>query len=101
LGFNCPPIFSLNGLAFFACVAALALPDRQSRAVGVGNILTASVSVVPAWCLLLGLLRPAVALHADFASPAVGVGSIFTAASRFGPPLPGRSLSSSPRCPSH
>ena len=47
IGFSCPPITSDRGLAFLACVAALALPDFQSRAVGVGNLTTASVSVVP------------------------------------------------------
>jgi hypothetical protein len=39
-GFRLPPICSLKGLEFFACVASLALPLFQSRSSGVGYCFT-------------------------------------------------------------
>jgi hypothetical protein len=46
----------------------------KSVAFGVGNIRTASTSVVPEWCLLFWLRLPAVAFAAFLLSPQVGVG---------------------------
>ena len=44
LGFRLPPICSLKGLEFRSCVAWLSFPLRQSRAVGVATLRTASTS---------------------------------------------------------
>jgi hypothetical protein len=59
VGFKLPPICSLKGREFLSCVAWLALPLRQSRAVGVAKVraLTASISVPPSR-LLRGVTRP-------------------------------------------
>ena len=47
VGFRLPPICSLKGLEFRSCVAWLALPDRQSLAVGVAHLSTAVASPSP------------------------------------------------------
>ena len=47
VGFKLPPICSLNGLELRSIVAALALPLRQSRAVGVAHFSTAVASPSP------------------------------------------------------
>jgi hypothetical protein len=45
-GFRLPPICSLNGRELRSIVASLALPDFQSRAVGVAHFITAVASAV-------------------------------------------------------
>jgi hypothetical protein len=47
VGFRLPPICSLNGREFLACVASLALPLRQSLAVGVAIIDATAVANPP------------------------------------------------------
>jgi len=47
VGFRLPPICSLKGREFLSCVAWLALPLRQSRAVGVAHFITAVASPSP------------------------------------------------------
>jgi len=47
VGFSEPPICSLNGLEFLSCVAWLALPLFQSRAVGVATFSTAVAKPSP------------------------------------------------------
>jgi hypothetical protein len=47
-GFKLPPIVSERGREFAASVAGDALPDRQSRASGVGHSLTAVARPFPA-----------------------------------------------------
>ena len=50
LGFNCPPICSESGRLFLSIVAWLALPDFQSRLVGIGQRFNArwiSVRFIP------------------------------------------------------
>ncbi len=81
VGFNSPPICSERGREFFANVSGLALPERQSRDVGVAKLraLTASISVPPSR-LFRGVTRPPLSPSED-----VGVGQNFTAVARFGP----------------
>lgn len=75
-GFRLPPICSLSGRLFRSMVACLALPDFQSRAVGVANIswFTAWLNGVPP-CLYFAFLIPV--------SSATGVGHIITTIARF------------------
>jgi len=81
VGFNSPPICSLNGRELRSIVASLALPLRQSLAVGVAKVRdeTASISVPPSR-LLRGVTLPPLVPRL-----AVGVGQFLTAVAR---PLP-------------
>ena len=85
VGFSCPPICSDNGRELRCIVAELALPLRQSRADGVGNIVTAPDKY--------GLPLPSLRFGPPFSpSHACGVGHIFTATWRLvivflGPPF--------------
>ena len=55
VGFNSPPICSLKGRELRSIVASLALPLRQSRAVGVAHFSTAVANPSP--LVLLAPLR--------------------------------------------
>ena len=77
-GFNVPPICSESGRLFLACVASLAFPDFQSRAVGVAKRLLGEVFPLTTW--IRSPLPPRSAMDA------VGVGHIrmATTVSKFG-----------------
>ena len=74
VGFNSPPICSLNGRELRSIVAWLAFPLRQSRAVGVAKVraLSASISVPPSRALS-GVTKPPFVPRL-----LVGVGHCFT-----------------------